>query len=895
MINTITEFIAIDLEATGLDYKNDTIIEIALAHFVDGVVVNSFNKCVNPNRNISTFIHNLTGINQQELDEAQTFAAEAQEIRKFIGDLPVVAHNSYYDVTMLNTCLQKVSVPLLHNNPVFDSLLAARIAWPRLTNHRLGTVIKELNIEVPASHRALPDAIASGKVFLQAQDVFTSYSEQAIYQISNICATLQQPVNRSWAQLFNTTDAPQESFKTIQDDTSFNKLNESDIAVFEKAMSNTSSLDTVQQKIGSTLQKNEVLLAETSIATNSPESYLLPVLKQIQSSHDRVVISTNKQTRTNLVSTIENLEQESGITIPYTILQSRDQYLCLQKYENCLQHANELLSEGEKLTLLTLIPWVHTTVSGDISKHKGFNLSRNRQLWYKLSGSGSSCNGNECINTYNCFSHRARKRAEAAQLIVVDHHGFFTDMQLDFSFIPPYDAIVFDDASDLNAVGYGYLNRSIWFFKLKNIIQTFSNQNEPDAGLYGLINNALSDESGKVLIQKVRDTVKECEKSLHRFFMKFGKNVQKKNHEKRSKISYTQPIALEFNTSPEKLIASFDTCFTELDVLVETLNPLESTQFLIKEINEFKGALGDVQRDIQFLFAAENENFTFWTEEFNNPHKIRIQSSPVDPSLLFSRKFYDMTRSVVFLSHTHTVMNKTTYMRSLLSLEQSGKQVKQFVMSNDTEYVTKENLSICTETHKKGSQDKMGSIISTLQKMVHQEHTKILIVFQNPYFQKKAHKILENEVSKTDYKLYSQDIDSNIENLLPLFGSAEKSILLTTSAIVDLSFVPKEETVNIVYTQLPFPDSQHPALKGVCEHLESKGSNPFTEVLVPHATLMLRKSLNTFNKAPNTKRYIFLDSRAGAEKYSTVFTNIWNNQHTLYSDSDALLKQLIEA
>ncbi|MGL1935097.1 MAG: exonuclease domain-containing protein [Fibrobacterales bacterium] len=892
MITTLSEFIAIDLEATGLDYKNDTIIEIALAHFVDGEVVNSYNKCINPGCLISTFISNLTGITQADLDDAPTFAAEAQEIRKFIGDLPVVAHNSYYDTTMLNTCLEKVSVHLVETNPVFDSLLAARIAWPHLVNHRLGTVIQELDIDVPASHRALPDAIASGKVFIKAQEVFATYSDGVLHQMSQICSSIQLPANKSWSQLFTSPSESQVSSIAVGDSAIHAPLTPEICEKLKNSPLISAATQSLSDKVGISLKGTEVLIAQNDPTFPKCHSYLVPIFERIATSEDRIVISTSKSSRSELIELIKKFEDEIKQPLPYTILQSRDQYLCLQKFANCLKDPDVLLSENEKLTFLTLIPWAHTTVTGDITRHKGFNLSRNRQLWYKLSGAGSSCSGSDCISTYNCFAHRARKQAESAQLIIVDHHGFFTDMQLDFSFIPPYDAILFDDSGDLQSVGYSYLNKSIWYFKLKNIIQTFSSHYEPDVGLYGLLKKHSSLELLPE-IEELRELVKGCEKSLHRLFMKLGKNIHKKNSEKRSKISFTQSIGLEFNASPDKLNKAFDTCLTALESIPARLSENDHL-FLIKEINEFKTSLSDFYRDIQFVFTSENENFCFWTEEFNNPHKIRMNATAIDPELLIPPKFYQMVRSAIFISNEQTVMGKTSYIRTLFSIENSKKHIRQFVLNREKSLGEVLPIIIATDTHKMPSPQKMSTIISTLQKVMHSSTGKIVVIFQNPYFLRQAYKILSNEAKQGSCKLYAQDIDSGLDNLIPLFISAPHTMLLTTSIYPNLEKVSAEESLTVIYTQLPFPDNQHPALKATSELLEARSINPFTESLVPQTALALEKSLNNLAQLPTPPKVAFLDSRAGAEKYSTVFTNIWNKKHTLYSDSEALLTAIEE-
>jgi len=157
-------FVALDVETTGLDADKDEIIDIALVRFENGSVAATLDFLLKPQKKLSSFVHYLTGISQSELDEAQTFKDIAPQILEFINGKPLVAHNVAFDSKLFTLALNRNGFK--NNEFVFwDSLAIAQAAWT-FESHKLVNLIKQLNIEVSASHRALPDAEACGKVFL---------------------------------------------------------------------------------------------------------------------------------------------------------------------------------------------------------------------------------------------------------------------------------------------------------------------------------------------------------------------------------------------------------------------------------------------------------------------------------------------------------------------------------------------------------------------------------------------------------------------------------------------------------------------------------------------------------------------------------------------------------
>lgn len=157
--------IAIDLETTGLSPLVDRIIEIA-AFKVTKVGITRFETLVNPEIPIpahTTAIHNITDemvLNSPRLIEV------LNEFKDFLGELPIVAHNAKFDLGFIVMGLQREKIKL-SSALIYCSCKMSRVTHKEMPNHKLGTLVKELQIPLINHHRALDDAYASLMVFIK--------------------------------------------------------------------------------------------------------------------------------------------------------------------------------------------------------------------------------------------------------------------------------------------------------------------------------------------------------------------------------------------------------------------------------------------------------------------------------------------------------------------------------------------------------------------------------------------------------------------------------------------------------------------------------------------------------------------------------------------------------
>ncbi len=162
-------YVVVDLETTGLNPKSDAIIEIGAIKVVDNVVVEEFQALINPQAQVSKFITDLTGISNEMLASQPPIEVVLPQFQEFLGTEIIVAHNANFDVNFLYDKYQEVLGVYLDNDFV-DTLRISRRVFKDFDNHKLKTLIVNLNIAEETYHRALSDAVMTNKCYQKIKE-----------------------------------------------------------------------------------------------------------------------------------------------------------------------------------------------------------------------------------------------------------------------------------------------------------------------------------------------------------------------------------------------------------------------------------------------------------------------------------------------------------------------------------------------------------------------------------------------------------------------------------------------------------------------------------------------------------------------------------------------------
>lgn len=171
------ELVCLDCETTGLDLEKDRIIEVAVAVFKDGKIIDSFESLVNPMMPIPEESRKIHGIKNEMLEHKPQIGALLPQIMKMVGFRPIVGHGINFDIQMIESeCKRENELFLLKSNLQIDTLRMAR-AYGESPVNSLERLREHFNIPDEVAHRAMSDVIVNIAVFEKLASNYKSIHE----------------------------------------------------------------------------------------------------------------------------------------------------------------------------------------------------------------------------------------------------------------------------------------------------------------------------------------------------------------------------------------------------------------------------------------------------------------------------------------------------------------------------------------------------------------------------------------------------------------------------------------------------------------------------------------------------------------------------------------------
>lgn len=162
----LKDYVILDVETTGFSSKTEKIIEIALQKVANGEPTDKFTSLVNPGKALPARIVALTGITDAMLENAPNFSGIAKDVKQFIGNSIVLAHNAVFDLGFLNEAFRQCGIK--SSFQYLDTIKIAKMAYPGLPNYKLETLISKLDLAEKQSHRAMDDVQCTLKLYQSA-------------------------------------------------------------------------------------------------------------------------------------------------------------------------------------------------------------------------------------------------------------------------------------------------------------------------------------------------------------------------------------------------------------------------------------------------------------------------------------------------------------------------------------------------------------------------------------------------------------------------------------------------------------------------------------------------------------------------------------------------------
>ena len=214
--------------------------------------------------------------------------------------------------------------------------------------------------------------------------------------------------------------------------------------------------------VGQALARLEPLIVEAGTGTGKTFAYLVPALLSGRS----VIISTGTRTLQDQLfrRDVPLLARALGLPVKIALLKGRANYLCRHRMELATQQGSLLGDERSATRVLAKVSrWAATTKAGDLSELT--DLPEQSSVWPQITSTRENCLGQECPQFSRCHVFEARRNAQAADIVVVNHHLLLADLALkDEGFgdlLPGAEAVILDEAHQVPDIAAQFFGQ-VW-------------------------------------------------------------------------------------------------------------------------------------------------------------------------------------------------------------------------------------------------------------------------------------------------------------------------------------------------------------------------------------------------------------------------------------------------
>ncbi|QTN28633.1 ATP-dependent DNA helicase [Rhodoferax sp. AJA081-3] len=219
--------------------------------------------------------------------------------------------------------------------------------------------------------------------------------------------------------------------------------------------------------VAATLESGGALVVEAGTGVGKTFAYLVPTLL----SGERVLLSTATKTLQDQLfgRDIPRLVAALGMPVRAALLKGRSSYLCMLRLGDA-RHSEMAHKASVQRDLGRVEAWSQTTRAGDMAELT--QLDERSPVIPLVTSTRDNCLGARCPQISNCHVNLARREAMAADVVVINHHLFFADLNIRESgvaeLLPTVRAVVFDEAHQLNEIGVNFLGRQLTTHQLDN-------------------------------------------------------------------------------------------------------------------------------------------------------------------------------------------------------------------------------------------------------------------------------------------------------------------------------------------------------------------------------------------------------------------------------------------
>lgn len=914
-------FVALDLELTPFSGDQHRIIEVAAVRFLGGNVADSFSTLVDPCCGLNHRVEMLTGIHQREVDAAPCLEDVLPRLIAFVGGDPLVGQSIDLD-------LQWLAASGVHlANKVYDTFELASLLLPGLPAYDLGTIARSLGVELEQEHRALGDALVAGRVFLTLADRAAQLSLEVLMRINTLTAQLPDwPFTELFreAQRLRLREHYQERRTQHPALSTQHSALDGEPLLFSAATPSRPSLRpspepvpvdgeelrsllrpggavasalpgfeareeqlTMMEAVSQALNRSEHLLVEAGTGTGKSLAYLLPAIYYAVRNGRRVLVSTNTINLQDQLyhKDIPILQGCLPLRFRTALLKGRANYLCLRRWLVLSRSPN--LSPAETLLLVKTLVWLSTTETGDRGE---LNLSTTDSgLWSRVSAQAESCALGNCpqFRRGSCFVLRARRNAESAHILVVNHALLLSDLATSGGILPEYSHVIVDEAHHLEEEATEQLGFTLSMGDLSSFLAALHqvNQAQRAAGFLPEVVGALRDRqlprdtatSVRTLALAAEGAVKKATEET-RFFFESLSCFLHDHVEDRSRSGARLRITSAVRAQPgwsevevrwAELSQKLESLRRELLRLEITLETLEEGQLLeregiVAEMAGFQVYLDRVCTHGERVLSTPSPNGIYWLGGGIALEDLAIGSAPLHVGEALNNVLFSCKDSVILTSATLTTEGSFDFIRERLGLEGA----RELVVGSPFDYKRSTMLYVVHDLPEPTRPSSQRAVEATIANLVLTLEGRTLVLFTSHAQLRLTCSSIRARLEERGILVLAHGLDGSRRRLLQAFKSSPKAVLMGTSSFWEGIDVVGEALSCLVIVKLPFSVPTDPIFAARSEAFEE----PFRQYSVPQTILRLKQGFGRLIRSRTDRGVVvILDSRVGSKFYGPAF------------------------
>lgn len=582
------------------------------------------------------------------------------------------------------------------------------------------------------------------------------------------------------------------------------------------------------EAVAETLANRGVLVAEAGTGTGKTFAYLLPALLDA----GRVIISTGTRHLQDQLfhRDLPALQSAVGRPRDVALLKGRANYLCLHRLDVAIADAAQH-SRRDLAQLNQVQRWSDTSQSGDLVEMTA--LPDASPLRPRVTSTVENCLGQECPQFGDCFVLKARRRAQEADVVVVNHHLLLADMVLKEEgfgeVLPGADAVVVDEAHQLPELASQYFGTRV-----------------SSRQLTGVARDALA--------EALQTAIDVDEMSAY-------------------------ATRLDQAVADFVIAASDGSARKAWSELVRDRELIQALELLQERLGELTDALDEVavhsrglencrDRAVQAMAALdqlqlqESPGVVRWAE-FGRRHFV-LHATPVDPAERFAAQVYGRPAAWVFTSATLAVNASLKHFTQRTGLDAP----REALFESPFDYGNNALLYVPTAMPETHTSEYTRAVVAQAMPLIRASRGRAFLLFTSHRALQEASILLRDRL---EYPLLVQG-DMPRSHLLARFREIGNAVLLGTSSFWEGVDVRGPALSLVVIDKLPFASPDDPVLQARLSALREAGGNPFFDYQVPQAVIGLKQGAGRLIRdVDDSGAMVICDPRLYAKSYGRTF------------------------